>query len=237
MKYPLLLRSRRGRPYLVIVRSNFFGNSNVGVFLLATEEYAILPDSRPIANKRLIEKTLNVEIVETSIGESFILGVLAAGNSSGLVVPEFATDLEIESIKRSLDINVDRVPGRINALGNTILVNDYVALVHPGFSEEAIKIIKKNLKVDIYRGSIADLPLVGSVAIATNSGILAHPLTDNENLEWLGEKFNTPASIGTVNCGNPYIKVGLVANTKGALAGNETTGPELFQIGQALNLE
>lgn len=222
---------------MVIVRSNFFGNSNIGVFLLVTEEYAILPDSRQIANKRLIEKTLEVEIVETSIGESFIIGVLAAGNSSGLIVPEFTTDLEIENIKRNLDVNVDRVPGRINALGNTILVNDNVALIHPGFSEEAIKIIKKNLKVDVYRGRIAGLPLVGSVAIATNNGILAHPLTDDETLEWLSEKFNTPASIGTVNCGNPYLKVGLVANTKGALAGNETTGPELFQIGQGLNLK
>ncbi len=222
---------------MVIVRSNFFGNSNIGVFLLVTEEYAILPDSRQIANKRLIEKTLEVEIVETSIGESFIIGVLAAGYSSGLIVPEFTTDLEIENIKRNLDVNVDRVPGRINALGNTILVNDNVALIHPGFSEEAIKIIKKNLKVDVYRGRIAGLPLVGSVAIATNNGILAHPLTDDETLEWLSEKFNTPASIGTVNCGNPYLKVGLIANTKGALAGNETTGPELFQIGQALNLK
>ncbi len=222
---------------MVIVRSKFFGNSNIGVFLLVTEEYAILPDSRPIANKRLVEKTLEVEIVETSIGESFIIGVLAAGNSSGLIVPEFTTDLEIENIKRNLDVNVDRVPGRINALGNTILVNDNVALIHPGFSEEAIKIIKKNLKVDVYRGRIAGLPLVGSVAIATNNGILAHPLTDDETLEWLSEKFNMPASIGTVNCGNPYLKVGLVANTKGALAGNETTGPELFQIGQALNLK
>ncbi len=222
---------------MVIVRSSFFGNSNIGVFLLATEKYAILSDSRRISNKSLVEKTLGVDIVETNIGESFIIGVLAAGNSSGLVVPEFATDSEIEYIKRSLDISVDRVPGKINALGNTILVNDNLALVHPRFSEEAIKIIKNNLNVDVYRGSIAESPLVGSVAIATNNGVLTHPLTDNEALEWLSEKFNTPASIGTVNCGNPYIKIGLVANTKGALAGDETTGPELFQIGQALNLE
>lgn len=237
MKYPLLLRSRRGRPYLVITRSSFFGDSNIGVFILATENYTIVPKSRPITNKTLIERTLRVEIVETNIGESFIIGVLAAGNSHGLVVPEFATDEEIENIKRNLDINVDRVPGKINALGNTILVNDDVALVHPGFSEEAIKIIKNNLKVDVYRGNIAESHLVGSVAIATNNGILAHPLTDNKTLEWLSEKFNTTASIGTINCGNPYVKVGLVANTKGALAGSETTGPELFQIGQALNLD
>ncbi|MHA1605398.1 MAG: translation initiation factor IF-6 [Candidatus Freyarchaeota archaeon] len=237
MRYLLPLRSRRGRLYLVIVRSDFFGDTNVGVFLLATESYAILPKGRPITNRRLVEKTLRVEIIETSIGDSFIIGVLAAGNSSGLVVPEFTTDEEIEIIKRRLDINVQRVPGKINALGNTILVNDNAALVHPELSEEAINIIKKNLDVEVYRGNIAGSPLVGSVAVATNRGILVHPLTDDETLEWLSEKFNTPARIGTVNCGSPYIKVGLVANTKGAIVGKETTGPELFQIGQALNLE
>jgi len=185
----------------------------------------------------LIERTLKVEIVETNIGQSFIIGVLAAGNSRGLVVPEFTSDEEIENIKQRLDINIDRVPGKINALGNTILVNDNAALVHPGFSDEAINVIKKNLDVDVYRGNIAGSPLVSSVAVATNSGILVHPLADDKTLEWLSEKFNTPASVGTINCGSPYIKIGLVANTKGALAGKETTGPELFQIGQALNLE
>nr|MDO8080765.1 translation initiation factor IF-6 [Candidatus Freyarchaeota archaeon] len=222
---------------MVILRSSFFGDSNIGVFLLVTENYAILPKSRPITNKSKIERALKVEIVETNIGQSFIIGVLAAGNSRGLVVPDFTTDEEIENIKQCLDINIDRVPGKINALGNTILVNDNAALVHPRFSEEAIKIIKKNLNVDVYRGNIAESPLVSSVAVATNSGILTHPLTDDKTLEWLSEKFNTPASVGTINCGSPYIKVGLVANTKGALAGKETTGPELFQIGQALNLE
>lgn len=222
---------------MVILRSSFFGDSNIGVFLLVTEKYAILPKSRPITNKSKIERALKVEIVETNIGESFIIGVLAAGNSMGLVVPEFTTDEEIENIKQYLDINIDRVPGRINALGNTILVNDNAALVHPGFGEEAIKVIKKNLNVDVYRGSIAGSPLVSSVAVATNSGILAHPLTDDKTLDWLSEKFNTPASVGTINCGSPYIKIGLVANTKGALVGKETTGPELFQVGQALNLQ
>jgi translation initiation factor 6 len=222
---------------LVIIRSSFFGDSNIGVFLLVTEKYAILPKSRPITNKSKIERALKVEIVEANIGESFIIGVLAAGNSTGLVVPEFTTDEEIENIRQHLDINIGRVPGRINALGNTILVNDNAALVHPGFSEEAIKVIKKNLNVDVYRGSIAGSPLVSSVAVATNSGILAHPLTDDKTLDWLSEKFNTPASVGTINCGSPYIKIGLVANTKGALVGKETTGPELFQVGQALNLQ
>lgn len=229
----MLLRSKRGRPYLVIMRSSVFGDSNIGVFLLVTENYAILPKSRPITNKRLIERALNVEIVETNIGQSFIIGVLAAGNSGGLVVPEFTSDEEIENIKQHLDINIERVPGKINALGNTILVNDNAALVHPGFSEEAINVIKKNLNVDVYQGNIAESPLVSSVAVATNSGILAHPLTDDKTLEWLSEKFNTPANVGTINCGYPYVKIGLVANTKGALAGKETTGPELFQIGQA----
>ncbi|MEM3586910.1 MAG: hypothetical protein QXO71_06260, partial [Candidatus Jordarchaeaceae archaeon] len=82
---------------MVILRSSFFGDSNIGVFLLVTEKYAILPKSRPITNKSKIERVLRVKIVEANIGQSFIIGVLAAGNSMLLVVPEFTTDEEIEN--------------------------------------------------------------------------------------------------------------------------------------------
>ena len=47
--------------------------------------------------------------------------------------------------------------------------------------------------------------------------------------------FNVSAMIGTVNHGVPLIGSGLVANTKGAIVGNLTTGIELGRIEEALN--
>jgi len=42
------------------------------------------------------------------------------------------------------------------------------------------------------------------------------------------------ANVGTVNRGNIFVRSGIVANSKGALVGYETTGPELLRIQSAL---
>jgi translation initiation factor 6 len=45
-----------------------------------------------------------------------------------------------------------------------------------------------------------------------------------------------PVDLGTINCGIPYVGMGLIANSHGAVAGFVTTGPELFILGQALDV-
>jgi translation initiation factor 6 (eIF-6) len=45
-----------------------------------------------------------------------------------------------------------------------------------------------------------------------------------------------PVDVGTVNCGVPYVATGLIGNSCGAVAGSLTTGPEMFIIGQALDV-
>jgi translation initiation factor 6 (eIF-6) len=42
--------------------------------------------------------------------------------------------------------------------------------------------------------------------------------------------------VGTINCGIPYVATGLLGNSNGAVAGVLTTGPEMFIIGQALDV-
>jgi translation initiation factor 6 len=42
--------------------------------------------------------------------------------------------------------------------------------------------------------------------------------------------------VGTINCGVPYVGTGLLANSHAAVAGSMTTGPEMFIIGNALDV-
>jgi len=53
-------------------------------------------------------------------------------------------------------------------------------------------------------------------------------------LGWLSEKLGVPANVGTINRGIPYVSVGFFANSKGAVAGKNTTGPELQRLYQTL---
>ncbi len=77
---------------------------------------------------------------------------------------------------------------------------------------------------------------MGSLATATNKGVLTHPLLREEEQKLLGDVLKVHVDVGTVNCGIPYVATGLIGNRHGAVAGYITTGPELFIIGQALDM-
>jgi translation initiation factor 6 len=92
------------------------------------------------------------------------------------------------------------------------------------------------LGVEVVPGEIAGLPYVGSLAIATNKGVLAHPMIEEDEQKLLKDVLKVPVEVGTVNCGIPYVGSGVVGNSHGALVGFVTTGPELFIIESALDL-
>ncbi|MDH5780193.1 MAG: translation initiation factor IF-6, partial [Candidatus Bathyarchaeota archaeon] len=79
-------------------------------------------------------------------------------------------------------------------------------------------------------------PYVGSLATATNRGVLAHPLLREDEEKVLKDVLGVEVDVGTINCGIPYVGTGLIGNTRSVVAGAITTGPELFIIGQALDV-
>ena len=109
-------------------------------------------------------------------------------------------------------------------------------LVDPRFKEAEIKKISKALGVEAVPTEIAGLPYVGSLAVATNKGLLAHPLLKDDERKTLESVFKVPVDVGTINCGVPYVGTGLIANSHAAVAGSMTTGPEMFIIGNALDV-
>jgi translation initiation factor 6 len=71
-------------------------------------------------------------------------------------------------------------------------------------------------------------------AVVTNKGLLAHPRITDAEIAICEELFGLPVDIGTVNLGSPLVGSGLLANSRGYVAGDETTGPELGRIEDAL---
>jgi len=139
-------------------------------------------------------------------------------------------------MKACSDINITVMETKRTAYGNLILANDYGALVDPRLKEADVAKIADTLGVEVVPGEVAGLPYVGSLATATNKGVLAHPLLKEEEQKVLKDVLKVPVDVGTINCGVPYVATGLVANVNGAIAGYMTTGPELFIIGQALDI-
>jgi translation initiation factor 6 len=157
-------------------------------------------------------------------------------NSNGAVVTDFIFNDEMETLKRLFGGNVLIIKDKFNAAGNNILTNDYGALVHPMLGDETINDIKDVLDVGVERGTVFDIQTVGMVAVATNKGVLCHPKIHEDEKKNIQRVFDVPADIGTVNHGVPYVGAGIVANTHGALMGNQTTGIEMGRIEDVLHL-
>jgi translation initiation factor 6 len=212
---------------------SFNENPNVGVFCRANEKIAFIQKGLTKKDKKRISNTLETDLIELSIADASIIGSLLAMNSNGAVVCDLID-------KKSYDIIVDQglnlcvISDKINAAGNDILVNDNAAIVHPDLKEITIEEIKETFEVPIYRGTIGKLKTVGMAAVVTNKGLLCHPKASDEELTTLKKIFKVDVLIGTVNHGSPIIGSGLIANTKGAIIGNLTTGIEMGRIEEAL---
>ena len=215
---------------------SILGSVCVGVYSLATDEIVIVPPQVPENKAQGLEKWLKTKVVCTTVGESTLIGILARANSKGMILPHFVQKNEIQAVKSALDINVAVMETRQTAFGNLILTNDRGAIVDPRLKEGDVAKIADALGTDTVPGKIAGLPYVGSLAVATNKGVLAHPMIKEEEQRLLTDVLKVPVDVGTVNRGIPYVATGLIANANGAVAGFMTTGPELFIIGHALGV-
>ncbi|WP_299232774.1 translation initiation factor IF-6 [Natronomonas sp.] len=217
-----------------MLRAAFSGSAYVGVFARATDECLLIRPDADASLREDFEAELGVPAVPTTVAGSGTVGSLAAGNANGLVVSDRVTDRERDRIADATDLPVAELPGSINAAGNVVLANDAGAFVHPDLSRAAVRTVSDALDVPVERGMIADVRTVGTAAVVTNEGVLCHPKTTDEKLDFLEELFGVYADIGTINYGGPLVGSGLVANGEGYVTGSETTGPELGRIEDAL---
>ena len=204
----------------------------IGAFATCTEDIVLVPLGTSELVREKIDQFLQANVVETLINGSTIVGSLCRGNSNAVLVP---MDSNIRGIDL-IDVPVVELPGKLNAVGNVVLANDSAALVHPELSDRSLEAIEKALKVEVKRGTIGGAKTVGMAGVATNKGLLVNPRATSAELEVLEELFGLPVDIGTSNYGTQMVGSGLIANSKGYVAGSQTTGHELGRIEDALDL-
>jgi len=224
------------------VRAQFENSNEVGVFATLTNSYALVAVGASENFYSIFDAELAdvVPICRCSITGTKIIGRLTAGNRKGLLVPTNTTDQELQHLRNSLpdSVNIQRIEERLSALGNVIVSNDHVALVHPDIERETEEIIADVLGVEVFRQTIADNVLVGSYMSLSNQGGLVHPRTSIQDQDELSSLLGVPLVAGSVNRGSSVVGAGMVVNDWMAVTGQDTTATELsvvesvFRLGQ-----
>lgn len=141
------------------LRTRFESSDEVGVFAKLTNAYCLVTAGASQNFYAVFQQELanHIPVVYTSIDGSRVIGRLVAGNRHGLVVPSQTTDQQLQHLRNSLpdSVKIQRVEERLSALGNCIVCNDHVALIHTDLSRETEEIIRDTLQVQTFRTSIA----------------------------------------------------------------------------------
>ena len=221
---------------MAVYLSSIIGSVCIGVYSIANEKIVIIPKMVPQEKAEETAKWLKVKLVHTSIANSILAGAFICANSTGMVLPKSIRKEELSLIKSFFDGTTTIIDSKKTAFGNLVLTNDKGAIVDPNFTESEVKQISSALGVEAIPGEIAGLPYVGSLAVATNKGILANPNIKDDEKDLLESVLKVPVEKGTINCGIPYVGTGLIANSRAAVVGSLTTGPEMFIIENAIDV-
>jgi len=221
---------------LTVYLSSIVGSPSIGVYSVATENVVVIPVMVPQDKAQEFATWLKADLIYTSVAGSVLVGSFVCANSNGMLLPHSVRAEELERIKAVYKGNITVMETKKTAYGNLVLANDKGAVVDPRFKSNELKIISDTLGVEAVPTEIAALPYVGSLAFASNKGVLAHPMLKEEEKKILESMLKVPVDVGTVNCGIPYVGTGLIANSHAAVAGSMTTGPEMFIIGNALDV-
>jgi len=219
---------------MAILRADVFGSPNIGVYCFCNENVVIVPPGLTTRKMNQFSETLGVEVCKTTIGGSTLLGALVTGNSKGLLVPRIIRDYEMERIREVSRVRV--VESKWTALGNIVLANDTGAVIHPEAPKDIAESVGDELGVKPVQARIGTLPFVGALGVATNKGAILSPnILEDERLV-IESALNVEAELSTTNGGVPFVRSGILANSKGAVVGPLTRGAELMQISRALML-
>jgi translation initiation factor 6 len=219
------------------LKTNFNGDPNIGLYGFATDSWCWLgtPLRKKLASK--IERTLNVKIKTATAAESELVGIFAAGNSFGILLPKITEKYEIRKLKALFSgLNFAVIRSKETALGNLVICNDRGCLI-----SERLRRFKKQiadcLAVEVSTGTVAGLEIVGSCAAASNIGCLCHPAAAEAEMQKIEHLLGVRVDVGTVSYGSPFIKAGLLVNHNGIVTSENSTGPELGRLNEVFGRE
>ncbi|OLS19517.1 MAG: Translation initiation factor 6 [Candidatus Heimdallarchaeota archaeon LC_3] len=214
---------------------DFQGDPNIGLFLVSTNKFILVPADITNNLKRTLEATFKVPLIEI-VFDTKIIGALISANDNGIVVSHLIHDNVIEEIKNKLpDIKIGKIKTGYFAMGNLIAGTNKQTLISPLIESDERKMIRDVLDTELIATRLSGSDLIGSLLKITTHGGVISPIVDDESeIENLISIFNLELESSTVNRGFQFPSGGIEANSFGAVLGNLTTGIESIAITRGL---
>jgi translation initiation factor 6 len=211
-----------------IEKTSLRGSPFIGVLGAVTEKIALLPRNTTRKEVKMVEDVLGVQVIKTSIASSDLIGALVKGNKKGFVVGEIIEEKELNELE-DFGVKVKVVKG-FNALGNLIALNDFGGIISPLINGKALKEIEKFFKVKFVKTSIANSEVSGASIAVSNKGFIVNPNVNKKEFKLIEKVFKVKGQASTANYGDVFVGNDVLANSKGVLVGNQTSGFELIRI-------
>ena len=209
------------------IKTNFNGDTNVGLYGFATDKYCLLG-----ANNKKIKPVLKVPVFTCRILNLDFTGIFIAGNSNGIIINDTIEEYEIHRLKSHFDM-ILVLDAKYTAMGNLIMMNDSGAIISP-----LIKKYRREISgffgVPCESTKIAGQNIIGNLGIATNRGCLVHQKIKKSEKDIIERVLRVKSDIGTVSFGSPYPRAGIIANSNGFAVSDASSGPEMGRITEAL---
>ena len=215
-------------------KTSDYGSSFIGIYGVCGEKHLLLSPSCSPKLETACANALGLEAKRITIDGCGLLGIFCAMNSNGIIVPASASRAEREALKK-LGLNVYAIKGRFSACGNNVAANDKGAVANPNLPKAEVKAIGDCLGVEVVQMCIAGHETVGACCLATNKGFLAHARMHESEFEVLESALKVKGAVGTLNVGLPFVRLCGLANSKGYVVGEGTTGFEMGKLEEALD--
>jgi len=212
---------------------SYYGNPWIGLFVKTNDKTTFAPHDALPKVVQSLEENLKTEVVKVSVGNFGIIGAYLAMNSTGIVLPNLATEEEMK-VFRGLGLNAYRSGEKSNAHGNNIAANDKGGLINPRISDAERRKMEDVLGIELVPMKIAEYGTVGSCCLANNKGFLAHFSASEDEMILIADALKVKGEKGSVNMGTGFVSLGIVGNAHGYIAGEATSAYEMGRAESAL---
>lgn len=215
-----------------IEKSYFKGSPFIGIFSCITEKIGLLSLHTDKKEVKRTEEFFEIEVIQTGIAGSSLIGSLVKGNRKGFILPETTEEKEIQLLEEK-GIKVKKING-LTALGNLVGLNDFGGVVSPLIQKNVFEEIKSFFGIPLKQMTIGNSEVVGSCLIATNKGFVVHPEIKENELKEIESILKVQGNPSTANYGDPFVANDILANSKGVLMGEYTSNAEMLMIDEGL---